>query len=566
MPADHTRVAYFSMEIALENDLPTYSGGLGVLAGDTLRAAADLRVPIAAVTLLHRKGYFTQSIDAYGMQHEAPVEWNPSERLREQSQRVRVHVENREVEIRAWRFDVKGPTGHVVPVYLLDTNLPVNDPRDRTITDTLYGGDDRYRLAQEIVLGIGGVRMLRALGYGSIQRFHMNEGHAALLVLELLHERLRIRGAEHVNEPDVEHVRRHCVFTTHTPVPAGHDQFPLHLVGDVVGPFADYVVQQRRDLCVFDGLLNMTHLALNFSGYVNGVAKKHGEVSRAMFDSYAIDWITNGVHAGFWASPAMAELFDRYIPGWRNDHFSLRDAMNIPLEEIWNAHGKAKRFLLREVMNTTGATWDEDALTIGFARRATAYKRHDLLITDPNRLRAIAKKHGPIQVLYAGKAHPKDAKGKEMIQRLVKAQSKLGDGVRLVYLPNYDIDMARALVAGVDVWLNTPMPPMEASGTSGMKAAVNGVPSLSTRDGWWIEGAVEGVTGWSIGDTPDAAAQNHADTASLLYDKLERVVLPCYYNDRERFTNIMRSAIGINGSFFSTHRMIEQYVLKAYFG
>jgi starch phosphorylase len=581
-------VAYFSMEIALEAGLPTYSGGLGVLAGDTIRSAADLKVPMVAVTLLHRKGYFFQRLDATGWQTEEPAEWVVEDFLEEEPPRVTVRLEGRPVQIRAWKYEVKGVSDATVPVYLLDCDLPENTEWDRKLTHYLYGGDSWYRLCQETVLGIGGVRMLRALGYNSLTRFHMNEGHASLLTVELLYERARKAQRPLIAAEDIEAVRKQCIFTTHTPVPAGHDQFPVDMVRRLMGEaefrldvsnvlvasLRNHVFRRADGNGAVEGplrsgdMLNMTYLALNLSHYVNGVAKKHAEVSRHMFAEYQVDAITNGVHAATWTSPAFQALFDHHIPGWRDDNFSLRYALGIGSQEVWQAHCTAKRELVQYVNRETNAGLEADVLTLGFARRAATYKRADLLFRDLNRLRAIAAKAGRLQIIYAGKAHPRDQEGKQLIQRIFQARDALKADIRICYLPNYDMDLARRLLAGVDVWLNTPEPPMEASGTSGMKAALNGVPSLSVLDGWWIEGCIEGVTGWALGERCDVTA-NPGDRAGCdaasLYDKLERVVIPLFYRDRERFLDIMRHAIALNGSFFNTQRMVLQYVLNAYF-
>ena len=552
-------IAYFSMEIGLQVEMPTYSGGLGILAGDTIRAAADLRVPMVAMTLLHRKGYFFQQLDASGWQTEAPVQWVVEDFLSDTGTRTQVDIEGRTVHIRAWRHDVRGADGYLVPVYFLDADLPDNGDWDRTLTDYLYGGDAHYRFCQEVILGTGGVRMLRALGHTSLQRFHMNEGHASLLTVELLRERREAEGRSEIVADDLEAVRRQCVFTTHTPVPAGHDQFPLELVDQVLGNRQACGI---HDPICHEGRLNMTYLALALSHYINGVAKKHGEISRLMFAEYTIDSITNGVHSATWASPPFQDLFDRHIPGWQHDSYSLRYALGISKDEIWEAHQRAKQTLLEYINRQTNAGFDQDVLTIGFARRAATYKRADLILSDVDRLRAISRSGGPMQLVFAGKAHPRDEQGKQLIQRLVQAISQLGRDVPTVYLPNYDMFLASRITAGVDLWLNTPEIPMEASGTSGMKAALNGVPSFSVLDGWWIEGCIEGVTGWSI--EGGGAAGDRSVAADSLYRKLEETIIPVFYRRREQFIDVMRHAIALNGSFFNTQRMVQQYAQKAY--
>lgn len=582
-------VAYFSMEIALENQIPTYSGGLGVLAGDTIRAAADIRLPMVAVSLLYRKGYFRQHLSEEGAQSEEAVDWDVEKHLQEEEPRVLVTLEGRKVELRAWRYTVKGVRGYEVPVYFLDADLPSNDQRDRDLTGQLYGGDPYYRLSQEVLLGIGGVRMLRALGHNELMRYHMNEGHAALLTLELLGEESSRAGRKSVKGEDIEKVRSKCVFTTHTPVPAGHDKFPVEYMtrlfpdqnrffdvkdassADLVRSVLQ-VEQNYPDLAEAakrGASVNMTYLALSLSNYVNGVAKLHGEVSRKMFPNVPIEAITNGVHAATWACPAFRELFDRMIPSWREDNYSLRGALGLPPEEVWAAHLLAKHDLLETVRKKTGLKLDPDAFTIGFARRATGYKRADLILSDLDRLRQIAKNAGSFQIVYAGKAHPRDGGGKEIIKKIFKAKKALKKAITIVFLDDYDLNLGGKLTAGGDLWLNTPQYPLEASGTSGMKAALNGVPSLSILDGWWVEGNIEGVTGWSIGEAhrgdpgPETPVDNAQDAESL-YAKLEGVILPLYYGSRERYLDIMRHAIAINGSFFNTQRMVQQYITDAY--
>jgi len=564
-PNEWRSVAYFSMEVGIDERICTYSGGLGVLAGDTIRSAADLKVAMVAVTLLYHKGYFRQRLEADGWQREEPDSWAVEELLQEEPQRICVPVEGRTVHLRAWRYDVKGAGGYTVPIFFLDADLPDNSDWDRGLTQSLYGGDEHYRISQEVILGIGGVRMLRALGYKDISTFHLNEGHAALLTLELLDDAAKEAGRESVIQEDAESVRNRCVFTTHTPVPAGHDKFPLDLARKVIGERDDFFGLEG---VLYEGkILNMTYLALNLSRYINGVAQKHGEVSRLMFAGYTIDAITNGVHAATWVSGPFRELFDRHIPIWRQDNFSLRNTLGIPREELWNAHMQCKKQLMDFVNRETKAIMDENILTIGFARRATPYKRADLLFQDMARLRRISNEVGKIQVIYGGKAHPRDSEGKELIKRIFGARHELHHAIMVVYLENYNMTLGTLITSGVDPWLNTPEPPMEASGTSGMKASLNGVPNLSILDGWWIEGHIEGLTGWSIGESIHGKGDERDNTldASSLYDKLEHAVVPLFYKDRERFMDMMAYSIAINGSFFNTQRMVQEYVLNAYF-
>ncbi len=548
------------MEIALDANMPTYSGGLGMLAGDTLRSAADLGAPLVAVTLVYHKGYFRQHLDPSGWQSEQPQQWEPQRLLKAVEGRVDVDLEQRQVWIRAWQYDVQGVDGDIVCVYLLDTNLPENSEWDRHLTDSLYGGDERYRLAQEIILGLGGLKLLQKLGHDRIQAYHMNEGHSALLALGLLERRLDQSFAGRVKQLDIDGIRRMCIFTTHTPVPAGHDQFRDPLVRQLLGEERFNLLEETQAL--HDGSLNMTYLALRFSGYVNGVAMRHGEVSRGMFPNYDISAITNGVHALTWTSPAFCELFDNYISGWRTDNNYLRYAISIPLEDIREAHAKAKEALFTEIQHRTGVGLDPKMFTIGFARRASTYKRADLLFHDRDRLKRIARDVGPIQLVYAGKAHPRDEGGKKIIRQVFDGAGSLSDVIRTVYVENYDMNWGRLITSGVDIWLNTPMRPQEASGTSGMKAALNGVPSFSVIDGWWAEGWIEGITGWAIGNTD--IVEDPASEVATLYDKLERQIIPMFYGTPNRYTEVMRSAIALNGSFFNTQRMVQQYLANAY--
>jgi len=551
-PNGKPKIAYFSMEMGIDESIPTYSGGLGILAGDTIKSCADLNVPVVGITLLSGNGYFYQKIDEYGNQIELPIQFDVSNVLKLLPTITNVRIEDRDVKIRSWYYQVKGVGGYIVPIFFLDTNIDGNSDWDRQLTKYLYGGDEKYRLAQEIILGIGGVRMLRALGYTSIDRFHMNEGHAALSTLELY---------DFYN--DVEKVREQCVFTTHTPVAAGHDQFDLSFAKPMIGNILPEFI--LKDV-TFENKLNMTRLALFFSHYVNGVAKKHGEVSRIMFPGYSIDSITNGVHSTTWVSEPFKRLFDKHMPGWRADPYILRSAFSISKSEIWDAHIEAKKELINFVNTNYNLDMNCNDFTIGFARRQTAYKRPELLISEPERLKHIAKKFGNIQIIYAGKAHPKDDSGKDAIKKIFCVKNTIDNNVKIAFINNYDIGIGKMMVSGVDLWLNTPRRPQEASGTSGMKAAHNGVPQFSTLDGWWLEGCIENITGWAIGpEKPKAEASDDEIDRYDLYDKLENWIMPKFYSDRDNWIRTMRSCIAINASFFNTNRMIQQYVLNAYF-
>ena len=550
-------IAYFSMEIALSPSLPTYSGGLGMLAGDTLRSAADTAAPMVAVSLVHRRGYFRQHLDDSGQQTESDVPWSPETTLSSANQLLALTVQGRQLLVRAWRFDVIGVTGHIIPVFLLDTDVEGNDEWDRHLTDHLYGGDSYYRLCQEAVLGLGGIALLNALGCKP-DVYHMNEGHAALLTIALLEERLAGKPLHEATEADIQAVGQQCVFTTHTPVPAGHDQFGLDHMYQILGH--DRAAAIDASGALHNGLMNMTYLALRFSRYVNGVAMQHGKVSQKMFPEYKVYSITNGVHAATWLSESFQELLDAEIANWRTDNRYFRSIYGIDPARITACHVKNKHRLFATLAKRTGHYFNPNMLTLGFARRVATYKRASLLLHDPARLVSIAQKIGGLQILFAGKAHPADTAGKGLIREVYEAAAKLNSAaLKIYYIENYDWELGSLLTQGVDVWVNTPRRPYEASGTSGMKAALNGVPSLSVLDGWWIEGCAEDTTGWAIEDGESEEAE-----ANSLYEKLEKRIAPLYANPTA-WSHIQQHCIGINGTFFNTHRMLSQYFANAYY-
>ena len=547
------KIAYFSMEVGLISEIPTYAGGLGVLAGDTIRSSADLRIPLVAVTLVSKKGFFRQELTSEGKQIEHSQDWDPSKYMKLLPTEVSVQIQGRTVKVQAWLYKLKSVTGGVVPVLFLDTDVEGNTLEDREITFFLYNGDQKYRVKQEVVLGIGGVRMLEALGF-KVRKYHINEGHASFLALELLQK----------NAMNAEKVRELCVFTTHTPVESGHDKFNYDLVKEILDGYIDMNVLKN-----FGGNdnLNMTLLALNLSNYVNGVAKQHQEVSQRMFAGYEIHAVTNGIHSYTWTGESFRKLYDIYLPGWANEPELLARVVDgIPHEEIWRAHKEQKKVLIDYVNELTHVGMDYDTFTIGFARRATEYKRAYLLFSDLERLRKISKK-GKLQLIFAGKAHPKDTQGKKLIEQLFSYANELKPDIKMVYLENYDISMATKLVGGVDVWLNTPLKPLEASGTSGMKAAHNGVLNFSVLDGWWVEGWIEGITGWSIGPQPDEcleAQECSQKEIADLYNKLEYVIIPLFYNRRDDWVRMMKKTVGKIAYYFNSHRMMRRYVTEAY--
>jgi len=547
------KVAYFSMEMGFEPEFSTYSGGLGILAGDTVKSCADLNIPFIAVTLVWKKGYFRQELTSEGRQIEHPDEWQPQKYFHLLNEKVEIEIEKRTVKVKAWLYKLESTRGGTVPVLFLDTDVEENYPEDREITASLYSGNKEIRIKQEIVLGIGGLRMLNALGV-KILKYHLNEGHASFLTLELLKN----------NDLDVEKVHKSCVFTTHTPVKAGHDKFPYEMINKILPPL---IPEEKMKEFAGKDEFNMTMLALNLCDFVNGVAKKHRETTQKMFPGYEIRAITNGVHPYTWSHPAFKNLYDKYFPGWANEPDILVRAERIPNDETWEARVTAKKELIKYVNQVKNKDFSPDILTIGFARRATAYKRHSLLFTDLHRLKSINKNY-PFQIVFAGKAHPQDEPGKQMIEEIHSYISQLKNDIKIVYLENYNMEVAKKMVSGVDVWLNTPQKPMEASGTSGMKAALNGVINFSVLDGWWLEGRIEGVTGWAIGPEPDeqlSAEEIFKREKHDLYGKLEYNILPLYYKQRDTWVWMIENSISKIAYYFNTHRMMRRYICDAYF-
>jgi glycogen phosphorylase len=569
---DRFLVAYFSCEFGLDESLPIYSGGLGVLSGDHLKSASDLGVPLVGVGLFYRNGYFRQQLDSSDWQTERYPENDPRRLpLHEEAATALVELPDEsgtfhDVRVRVWRAQVGR-----VPLYLLDTDVDGNPGWARSITDALYGGDRQHRIRQELVLGVGGVRVLRALELEPTV-FHMNEGHSAFLQLERMRELVEDESV--TRAAAVQRLRASTVFTTHTPVPAGNEVFDAWLVERNVAPLVarcgftwDEFVALGRMTPAESGF-GLTPFALRTSTYANGVSELHGEVSREMWqglwperpvDEIPIGSVTNGVHSQTWIGDELDRLLgpeeDMGTPDFAR-------AYELPDDELWGAHVAAKLRLMRRLP----ASFDPEALTIGFARRFATYKRADLILSDPDRLaRLLADSSRPLQIVLAGKAHPADEGGKALIQKIVRFTRDAGSNGRIVFLEDYEMTLARELVQGVDVWLNNPRRPLEASGTSGMKAALNGVVNCSILDGWWCEG-YSPETGFAIGGewvASNDVAQDEADAAAL-FDVLEQQLIPTYYDDRARWLSLMRGSIARLGARFSTNRMLVEYVESLY--
>jgi starch phosphorylase len=536
------KIAYFTMEIGLNESIPTYSGGLGILAGDHIKSAADLGLPLVAVSLLYKRGYFMQNISPMGWQEEMYPYFDPRAFMEPLPMKVTVPVDGRDVKVGVWKYTYRGLKGKV-PIYFLDADLDDNTADDRLVTQYLYGGDTHTRIFQEAILGIGGYKALKRLEKG-ITTYHMNEGHSAFLTLALYHEL----------DGDVDRVREHCVFTTHTPVPAGHDVFGYDLAEESLGNFLPPEIQEFGGK---DGL-NMTRLALNLSRACNGVSELHGEVTREMFPGYEIGHITNGVHHLTWTGPDYTRLYDQFLPEWRSSPEVLKGAVDIPDETLAEAELSAKRRLIRYVNADSNAGFTEEFLTVGFARRAAAYKRATLFFTDMERLLNLTRNR--VQFIFAGKAHPQDEAGKKLIQDIIHTTQKYEGRLRLVYLKNYNMWQGALLTQGVDLWLNNPRRPREASGTSGMKVTFNGGINMSVLDGWWREACNNRVNGWAIGDDEDASDE---DAAADFYADLEDAVTT-YYANRPQWIKMMKASISDCAPRFNTQRMVSEYLEKYY--
>ena len=534
------QIAYFSAEIGISSNLPTYSGGLGVLAGDHIKSAADLGINMIAISLLYKEGYFKQIIDQEGKQKEVYPKFIPEPLLTQLDQIFSIELNGKEIYIKASIYNHTSINGNKITIYFLDTDIHENDSETREITLRLYSGDNKHRIFQEAVLGFGGMKLLDVLGENKIVKYHMNEGHCSFLVLDLLKK---------FND-DVEKVRSKCHFTTHTPVPAGHDQFEFKLVKEILG---NLVSKELPLPSMQHNKFHMTELGLYFSNSANGVSKLHGDVAQKQFPWKNIGYVTNGVHHYTWVSNAFTALFNEFFPNWQTKPELLFEIDKVDSNLLWNAHFNAKTDLLHYANSQLSKALDPNILTIGFARRAATYKRAQLIFRDAQRLVELGA--GKIQLIFSGKAHPNDKEGKELIHGIIKNAREFEGKIKIIYLENYNMWLGKLITTGVDVWLNTPLRPNEASGTSGMKSALNGIPNLSILDGWWEEGCKNKINGWSIGTSKDADDESDA---SSLYDILEKEVIPAFYEDKNRWISIMKNSIK-TGVDFTSQRMLIDY-------
>ena len=544
--------AIFVMEIAIDDRIPTYSGGLGVLAGDMAYSFADLGIPATFVTLLSRNGYVSQKLDAAAGQIDSPQPWDWGEVLSPLEPKTTVEVGGKEQTIGAFEYLIHGnPNSSVL---YLNTDYPENDPEVREATNRLYGGEQYHRLLQDIILGIGGYRVLKALGR-RVDVYHLNESHAAFATIELLRD-----------SGSAEATRARCAFTTHTPIAAGNDVFPLSTVEATLRghTWVDWGTESEA------GGVNLARLASKYCGVTNAVSLKHKFVSERVVGHNEIAYVTNGAYHRRWVGPEMKKLFDAHLPGWEAHPSLLVGAMAIPSEQVAQAHSSAKRLLLASIEARSGLRLEPNVLTICVAKRITGYKRNGMILWDPVRLQKLAGGSGGIQIVIAGKTHPKDGNAKGMLADIVRKADLLnrsGDGVKVAVLENYDIELAKLLVAGCDVWLNNPRRPLEACGTSGMKAAMNGGLNLSTNDGWWLEGGIEGVNGWGVGRRPewgDLGESNDQEDQEALYTRLSNDVLPTFYKNKDIWLEMEKRSMATVGPLFNSYRMVEEYMSKVY--
>lgn len=529
-------IAYICMEFGIESNMKTYSGGLGILAGDTIKSYADMSIPAVGVGLLYKNGYLDQELDAERGQVTHPQTWNPDNYMKP-IKRMHIPLHNQHVEVLIWEYTYTSPeSGFSVSVLFLDTDHESNSEDIRRVSEKLYHNEKDIFYLQLMVLGLGSWYALQELGC-EIDTYHLNESHSALLALVLNHRNTQV------------------TFTTHTPVKGGHTRMPIDLIHNLCTENQCLSIPEKA---IEGEVVNLTTVALELADYSNAVSEKHQEVTQHMFPDHEVDFITNGIHSSTWASPDMKKLFDTHIPGWREQPELLRHIQAVPSQEIQDAHAQSRKELHHFINQNTDIECIPDAFTIGFARRATAYKRAELLLKNPEHLLSLAHSKGGINVIFAGKAYHDDEEGGELIKRILDLQNHYSDSrLRIIYVENYDINLAKKLVSGVDVWLNTPKVAYEASGTSGMKAALNGVPNISVNDGWWIEGGIHEVTGWTIRGFSEEAEINS------IHELVEHA-LSTYYYDPQTWAHMQRLAIAFVASYFNTHRMVTEYNQKGY--
>lgn len=542
------KVAFVSMEFGLESDMKTYCGGLGILSGDIFKSTTDLGYDMTGFSLLCKEGYFKQLI-VDGVQIEEPDLWDYNKSLERLDDNYTLELKDRIINYQLLKYNYTSPISNFTnSIYFIDTDLETNSQEIRNISKSIYPPDKNTWYLQQFTLGLATPEISKALNL-NIDIYHLNESHASSLALALL----KIKG-------DFDKVQQSLVFTTHTPLEGANQKMSLELLSSYLS--ADLIELIPSEL-IIDNVVNYTSLAIHFAKVSNAVAKRHKQVTIQMYPTHDIKYITNGVHIPTWACQGLSKLYDQYLGNWRIDNNALRMVGVIPDQLLWDNH-MGNKANLAEYLNSHGyEDFDKHAFTIGFARRTTGYKRADFVLTQVDRLRAIAKKYGKLQIVFSGKAYPTDAEGKSLVHKLIEATKLSDDNLKIAFIPDYDMDVAKTIILGVDLWLNNPLPPLEASGTSGMKASLNGIPNFSILDGWWVEGHLEDQTGWSIGQ--DLC---QGDTCKLieiedLYSKLENQIYEAWI-DRKAWARIIKSCIALNGTYFNTNRVVQEYFLISY--
>ncbi|MDA8273119.1 MAG: alpha-glucan family phosphorylase [Deltaproteobacteria bacterium] len=554
-------IAYFVMECAVDSRIPTYSGGLGILAGDTLQSFADLEVPAVCITLLWKNGFTDQKLSNDGTQLDSIQKWDVERYMQPTNIKIKMPLGDKDITITAYKYTIESTKGdNEIEAYFLTPDVPENDHETRKICDRLYVEGGLTRLKQEIILGIGGYEMLKALNYRPFL-YHINESHSAFLIASLMKD---------MN--DLNRVKSRVVFTTHTPIPAAFDRFEMKDVAGMLGRYCDkqvlyYIYQEKLG---DNDELNLSWLAIKNAKNVAAVSRKHKFVSEQIFEGYRLKYVTNGIHHIKWASPHHKMLYAKYIKGWEEDPNLLRDVACIPDNEFAQAHIISKEALVEMVNSESDVSFIPEDFTIAMAKRITHYKRNNLILSNPNKLIEIAEKKGNIQIIFAGKAHPADSDGLAMIKSIHNASQYIASKtkkIKIAFLENYNIHKAGIILAGVDLWLNNPVRPLEASGTSGMKASLNGVPNFSVLDGWWLEACMEGINGWGIGPKPawtDLSYSDDVQDSNDIYGKLEFNILDLYYKNFSDYLKIMKMAVSTIAPHFNTHRMVSEYVTDLY--
>lgn len=544
------KIAYFCLEFGLENDLKTYAGGLGILAGDTAKSATDNNIDFIGITLLYHKGYFQQLIEN-DIQIETEDKNDFTKFLELTDINLEIKLKSKTITAKVWKYDLGKRYPHSKAknnaVYFIDTECDSNDYDDRQISHYLYSKDEKIRTKQELVLGVGGYNLIKILDKHHYQRvFHLNESNAAFLIVAL-------------NSDDVngQKLKERLMFTTHTPIPAGHK---IYDIKDLEWCFTqnelDYLISYCNCEISTKKTLNMTKFCIEHAGFTNGVSQIHAHISSSMYPGFNINYITNGIHSASWASDSNKFLFDKYLPGWHINTDKLRNIDYATDEEILNCHQDNKIQLGNYLESINLEGFDPNVFTIGFARRVDPYKRHDFITRDLNKLQEIALKFGGLQLVFSGKSYPTTGGEGSVLNKLLKNISQNSDQkLKIFFIPNYGMEIGKLMVAGVDIWLNNPIKPLEASGTSGMKAQLNGVPCFSTIDGWWGEGNIEGITGWDIGDR---FLNDENTELKIIFEKLENIIIPTF-NDKSKWAQIMKNCIKINGTYFSAQRMVNEY-------